>query len=537
MRSLFRSLVVAAAASMAVAQSTFTNPIIWEDFADLDVFRVNDTFYYSASTMHYSPGAPVLRSYDLVNWEFAGHSVPRLDWGNKYNLPSGSSAYVNGIWASSMRYRKSNGRYYWYGCSDFATTWVYTATDPAGEWSLHGKIGKCFYDLGILVDNDDKIYLAYGSYDINVVELASDGLTIVRDQIVYPRDGRYLEGARFYHIGNFYYIWLTKPANEQHVLKASNPWGPYTSHSVLVNMQSPIPTSGTPHQGAIVDTPNGAWYYMSFLDAYPLGRIPALAPITFDGNGIPKITTGSNGGWGQQYPKPNIQTSKTVTPIGPFTDNFRASKLRPDWEWNHNPDNNAWSLGSTGLTLRTATVTRDLHYARNTLTTRILGPKSSGTFRLNVGSLRSGDRAGIAVLRDLSHFLAVNKRSDGSVSLVLVRGVLLDEVSGQGWRSVSEGTQVTEITNNFGNIANGSADIWLRVITDLTPTFGSSASRNTAQFQYSTDGTNFQNVGSALALHNNWEFFMAFRFAVFNFATSATGGSVLVKEFSLARVS
>jgi hypothetical protein len=183
MRSLFRSLVVAAAASMAVAQSTFTNPIIWEDFADLDVFRVNDTFYYSASTMHYSPGAPVLRSYDLVNWEFAGHSVPRLDWGNKYNLPSGSSAYVNGIWASSMRYRKSNGRYYWYGCSDFATTWVYTATDPAGEWSLHGKIGKCFYDLGILVDNDDKIYLAYGSYDINVVELASDGLTIVRDQV------------------------------------------------------------------------------------------------------------------------------------------------------------------------------------------------------------------------------------------------------------------------------------------------------------------------------------------------------------------
>ena len=30
----------------------------------------------AASTMHYSPGAPILRSFDLVNWEFAGHSAP-----------------------------------------------------------------------------------------------------------------------------------------------------------------------------------------------------------------------------------------------------------------------------------------------------------------------------------------------------------------------------------------------------------------------------------------------------------------------------
>ena len=53
----------------------FTNPVIWQDFADIDVIRVGGTYYASASTMHYSPGAPVLRSYDLVNWEIAGHSV------------------------------------------------------------------------------------------------------------------------------------------------------------------------------------------------------------------------------------------------------------------------------------------------------------------------------------------------------------------------------------------------------------------------------------------------------------------------------
>ncbi|MFC6078406.1 RICIN domain-containing protein, partial [Microbispora bryophytorum] len=43
--------------------SSYSNPVLWEDLADIDVFRVDDTYYYSASTMHYSPGAPILRSY------------------------------------------------------------------------------------------------------------------------------------------------------------------------------------------------------------------------------------------------------------------------------------------------------------------------------------------------------------------------------------------------------------------------------------------------------------------------------------------
>ena len=59
------------------SNGTYSNPVVWQDFADVDIIRVDDAYYMSASTMHYSPGAPVLRSYDLVNWEFAGHSVPR----------------------------------------------------------------------------------------------------------------------------------------------------------------------------------------------------------------------------------------------------------------------------------------------------------------------------------------------------------------------------------------------------------------------------------------------------------------------------
>src|SRR4051794_20634291 len=126
----------------ARAAATYSNPVVWQDFADGDIIRVGDTYYYSASTMHYSPGAPVLRSYDLVNWEYAGHSVPRLDFGAKYDL-NGGRGYVRGIWASFLNYRKSNSTFYWGGCVDFANTHIYTATDVAGTWQKLTTINKC----------------------------------------------------------------------------------------------------------------------------------------------------------------------------------------------------------------------------------------------------------------------------------------------------------------------------------------------------------------------------------------------------------
>jgi beta-xylosidase len=186
---ILSSLFVAALAGLAqAALSTrtddfFTNPILYEDLADIDIIRVNDTYYYSASTMHYSPGAPLLKSYDLVNWEFVGHSVPELSFGSKYYLNGSGKAYVNGIWASSIGYRKSNGMFYWYGCIDFAKTYVFTAKDPAGEWTSHPPIDECYYDVGLLIDDDDTMYVAYGTSNITVTQLSSDGLKPVKTQV------------------------------------------------------------------------------------------------------------------------------------------------------------------------------------------------------------------------------------------------------------------------------------------------------------------------------------------------------------------
>ena len=117
-----------------------------------------------------------------------------------------------------------------------------------------------------------------------MAQLSADGLSQVRAQQVFttPSSVGTLEGARFYKRNGFYYIWLTRPANGQYVLRSSSPWGPYEMRQVLLNLPGPISGGGVPHQGGLVQTQSGAWYYMSFIDAYPGGRVPALAPITLD---------------------------------------------------------------------------------------------------------------------------------------------------------------------------------------------------------------------------------------------------------------
>jgi beta-xylosidase len=51
------------------------NPMLWADVPDPDVIRVDDTFYLVSTTMHLMPGAPIMKSKDLKNWETVGSHV------------------------------------------------------------------------------------------------------------------------------------------------------------------------------------------------------------------------------------------------------------------------------------------------------------------------------------------------------------------------------------------------------------------------------------------------------------------------------
>lgn len=544
MENLLRHLAVVALASTVLsgsqAASSLTNPVIYEDLADLDVIRVGSTFYYTASTMHYSPGAPILRSYDLASWEFVGHAVPELAWGDKYYLPDPSNedlrAYDAGIWASTMQYRASTDTFHWMGCVDFSGTHILTSSggngDPtAAAWVEQPVISTCYYDCGLLVDDDDSMYVAYGSTNINVAKLTSDGLAEESTQVVFnSTDGVYIEGSRFYKVNGTYYIFVTRPSDAEYVLKSDNVWGPY-EEKVLVDaiILSPlndidgVGESGSPHQGGLVDTEDGTYYYTAFVDAYPGGRIPVIAPLTWDENGWPAVVTDESGGWASEYPIP-AQTDQTVAPLT-YTDDFSGDTLSPHWEWNHNPNNSMWSLSQDGLVLKTATITDDLYSAQNTLTQRTLGPFSSGTFQLDISNMANGDRAGAVLLRDHSGYVGIWKDND-IASIVMVDGLRINSTD-TTWQTTSTGT-----VDETGPSVDNTTDVWFRIAVDNRPVPASSTTRN-ATFAYSVDGTNFVRIGPTFAMESTWEFFPGPRYSVFNYATEALGGEVLVKGFVL----
>lgn len=71
---------------------------------------------------------------------------------------------------------------------------------------------------------------------------------------------------------------------------SSSIFGSYSLKVLANGVKPPISGAGNPHQGGLIDTPSGQWYYMAFIDAYPSGRTPVMAPVTWGSDGFPTLT-------------------------------------------------------------------------------------------------------------------------------------------------------------------------------------------------------------------------------------------------------
>ncbi|KAL3455805.1 glycosyl hydrolase/xylanase [Aspergillus heterothallicus] len=518
----------------------YNNPVIWEDLPDPEVIRVRDVYYMSASSFAFSPGAPVLASQNLIDWKYIGHSVPELAFGERFYLTGQhAGAYVKGVWASSMRYRESNKTFYWYGAiQGTEKTYAFTAKSPGDIWTPLASIDKFYYDLGLLIDDDDSFYVAYGTKAIYVARLSPDGTKELESRAVYSSE-EYLEGTRMYNIAGVYYIWLTRPSAGQYVLKSSaGPFGPYECREVIGLISSPLPGSGFPHQGALVDTPDGDWYYMAFIDGYPAGRIPVLAPVTFDHEGWPEVDLDCNNNqlaWKPEYPWP--PGAKKSEGTGGC---FKAHRFGPDrldhcWEWNHNPDNSKWSVKDGRLLLGTGTVTDNLYLATNTLTHRTIGPRSMATFCIDWTQLADGDRAGACIFRDKSAYIGIHK-DNGSARLVYVDDIIIEPFNiPVGW-SNGHPVSLDWMAKSNGTVREEAvlveSRVWLRIKADVRAAYshGLELEPRYTRLEYSFDGEKFVQLGPLFLLPNTADGYVGYRFALFSFATIALGGQLVVED-------
>ncbi|KAI0077415.1 Arabinanase/levansucrase/invertase [Panus rudis PR-1116 ss-1] len=515
MKVVLVAILAAALGFLPALVLSYSNPILWEDLPDLDIRNVDGVYYYSASSFHYSPGAPILRSHDLVNWEHIGHSVPDIaDFGSQYSLTDDQRAYVQGIWASFFDFNPKLNVWIWGGCINFWNTFIYTAPNVTGPWTKHAQLpgGTCYYDSGFLVDDDGTMYISYSNNsDIWVAQLSSDATSQVTAQQVFTHnsDTDTLEGTRMYKRNGFYYILTDHPSTSEWALKSSSPFGPYTGKALVNNAASPLANAGPPHQGGIVEDANGNWHYMAFVDSYPVGRLPVLAPINWGSDGYPVLSLTGNR-WETTYPNP-LPTVETpsLTGIDTFT------SIGPQWQWNHSPDTTKFSVGP-GLRLSTATVTDDVYSARNTLTHRTIGPVSVATIKMSISSMLDGDRAGLVLLRDQSAWVGV-KRDGGEYSVAMVTDINM----GTNWETISTGTTAESVPIS-------AQTVWLRANASVAPSLP-----HTATFAYSLDGNSYTDIGESFTLNVTWNFFLGYRFGIFNYATTSLGGSVTVSSFDL----
>ena len=522
---------VKAADYETLSMEKIENPMLWADVPDPDVVRVGDTFYMVSTTMHLMPGAPVMASKDLKNWETVGYIFDRLTDSPKYDLLQGT-VYGRGQWATSLKYH--NGRFYALMApnegGEMGRTYIFTAEKAEGPWTLVSRM-RHFHDCSLFFDDDGRVYVFYGTGEM--MELKSDLSDVIEGthRRIFQREADergILEGSRMIKHGGRYYLLMIShvyaPGKHRREVcyRSDNVQGPYEKQVIL---ESPFGGFSYEAQGTIVDSPDGDWYGIIFQDRGGVGRVPTVMPCRWI-NGWPML--GDEDGKVPERVRPVVAGHPKGAIVK--SDDFSSDKLGLHWQWNHNPVNDAWSLTEREgwLRLKTSRVVDNLYLAPNTLTQRMEGPGCSGVAVMDLSKMRDGDRAGFAAFNSNTGALLIKKTGKKLTLEMSEQSVTLSDRD-------KEVTGVEEKT--VESVALQQTKVWLRIDADFRPAEnGGYAGRDVAQFYYSIDGENWTKMGGDYRLLFDWQrFFMGAKFGIFCYATKKKGGYVDVDAFLYSR--
>ena len=533
---------------------TFTNPLFYDEFSDPDILRVGDDYYLAGTTMHCVPGLVILHSKDLVNWENVSYCFDRFDFPeDRFSLKNHQEIYGQGIWAPCIRHH--DGKFYLYSNVNGKGLQCFISEKIEGPWR-HINMKGNIHDLGVLFDDDGRVYAIHGYGSVRCTELKPDMSDPIEgsERVIIPDGAGVGEGHHMYKINGKYYLISTDYAPNGRTLcsRADNIWGPYETRVISadetygyhgaprtqvrgrivpdgsdfrIGASNPDATGcDNAHQGGIVQYKDGSWWALLMQDFHSIGRTVCLMPMTWTEDGWPMI--GFKGNYGRAPrtwfkpgadPTPNPpqgegvdsstqMESKHARPLGrdgegsaPYvrSDTFDGKTLGRIWQWNHNPDDTMWSLTRSKLRLKTMPA-EQLMWARNSLTQRVIGPKSITTVELFVKNLKDGDVAGLGNINVPCSWVGVRR-------------------IGNEWKLLCY-EQLTNdtVTIELPSLGGGGGGLWLRSIGDYD--------NDQAQYAYSTDGVNFQTIGRMMPLSYQLITFQGSRHALFVFNTKGKNG-------------
>jgi beta-xylosidase len=471
-----------------LSAATVTNPIIWADVPDIAVVHVGTKYYMSSTTMHFTPGVPIMESSDMVNWRIISYCQPTLI---NCNLTSTSNQYGKGTWASSIRYK--SGTFYVLVPSQTANScFLFTATDPKGPWK-ETKLPQ-MHDPSLLLDDDGRNYVLWGGGDIQIIELnetctATKGTNrvLLKDPAsVAGSGGLRDEGTQVYKHNGYYYIfnicWPSGGMRTETCFRGKSLTGSFEGKVVM--------KSNGVAQGSVVELNDGSWMGYLFQDNGSVGRSPWLVPVTWQDD-WPVFNNGTA--------PSSFNLASAASQTGPgivSSDDFSDKTLKLEWQFNHNPDDANWSLSEKPgfFRIKAGRVDPNFVSARNTLTQRAFGPKCSGRTVLDVSGMKDGDVAGLGALQAKYGFVGV-KKSGTTNTIVMNNG-----------------------TTEVATAALSQNKVYLRIDMDFT------SRTDKATFFYSLDSVTWKSLGNTLQMSYDMPHFVGYRFALFNFGTKSTGG-------------
>lgn len=390
---------------------TYRNPILYADYSDPDAIRVGNDFYMISSSFTAVPGIPILYSRDLVNWTLIGHALARLVPEEAFATPQ----HGGGVWAPALRHHA--GRFWIYYPDPDRGIYVTTTSNPKGPWSppVLVKEGKGLIDPCPLWDDDGRVYLVHAwarsragfANVLTLVELSRDGMRpLDKGRIIIDGNAlagyTTLEGPKLYKRDGWYYVFAPAGGVKQgwqSVFRSRSIAGPYEGRIVLAQGTSDI---NGPHQGALVDTPNGESWFVHFQDLDAYGRVVHLQPVAWregwpvvgrdedgDGQGEP-VRTFRKPDVGREYPVATPQTS----------DEFDSLSLGLQWHWQANPDPSWALLTARRGSLRLASqlmAGNNLWPSPNLLLQKFPAPAFKATTAVDFRPASEGERAGLIV--------------------------------------------------------------------------------------------------------------------------------------------
>jgi xylan 1,4-beta-xylosidase len=318
--------------------TAFTNPIIPGFHPDPSVCRVGPDYYLVTSSFTYSPGVPVFRSSNLVDWGQIGNV---LDRPRQLDLTATRDWSSLGIYAPTIRHH--DGRFWVVTTnvgSSGATTFLVSGEDPAGPWSDPVHVPVSGIDPDLAWDEDGNCWMHYsglGGIARCRIDPTTGELLTVPERTWSGTGLQYPEAPHLFERHGLWYLLIaeggTHGGHGVSVARGPSPAGPWEgapANPILSHRSTDRPIQNTGHAD-LVEAADGSWW-MVLLGVRPrgigpgfhtLGRETFLTPVHWeDGWPVPSdllldmpVAPGPDG------PRPAVERRE----------DFDGRALRPHW--------------------------------------------------------------------------------------------------------------------------------------------------------------------------------------------------------------